>query len=63
MKEVHFSAFDSWHKFDHNTCEFSYFADDMFETFKRQKGFFFSFSYIWNWGHGLFFKKYSLMWS
>jgi hypothetical protein len=44
MKEVHFSAFDSWQKFDHNTCEATaslrlglnivspYFPDDMFDS-------------------------------
>jgi hypothetical protein len=51
MKEVHISAFESWQKFDHNTCEATgsqrlsynivspYFPDDMFDTYKRQKVF------------------------
>lgn len=51
MKEVHLSSFDSWQKFDHNTCEATgsqtlgsnimspYFPDDIFHTIKRQKGF------------------------
>ena len=51
MEEVHLSAFDSWRKFDHNTCEGTecqtlnssimnpYFANDMFNIIKRQKDF------------------------
>ena len=43
MKEVHISAFDSWQKFDHNTCEATgsqrEFPDDMFDTYKRRKVF------------------------
>jgi hypothetical protein len=51
MKEVYLWAFDSWQKFDHNTCEATgsqrlsqnivspYFPDDMFDIYKRRKGF------------------------
>ena len=53
MEEVHLSAFDSWRKFNHNKCEGTecqtlnsnimspYFANDMFDVIKRQKGVFF----------------------